>query len=149
CLIVQAVGGAMAALEVNKGKSVSGGGNIMLVGIAAQMVFIAVYVACAGEFFLRFLANSPVQQVSTVSAQKLGPLADGKMRYMIMGLMFDATCIFIRSVYRTIELSLSDGWAGIIISTQVYFNVLDGGMVTLTICTLNLAHPGSLLKESV
>jgi len=40
---------------------------------------------------------------------------------------------------------LSDGWNGRIISTQVYFNVLDGAMVTLAIYTLNIAHPGLLL----
>ncbi|KIJ21776.1 hypothetical protein PAXINDRAFT_95276 [Paxillus involutus ATCC 200175] len=145
CLIVQAIGGALAAQEVNQWRSASEGGNIMLVGIAAQMVSIAVYVACAGEFFLRFFADSPLRKVSTASAEKLGPLVNGKMKYMIVGLVFETTCIFVRSVYRTIELS--NGWAGIIISTQVYFNVLDGGMVALAIYTLNFAHPGFLIEE--
>ncbi len=56
-------------------------------------------------------------------------------------------------------IELSDGWAGRIISTQLYFSawlrarapvltppdVLDGAMVTLAIYTLNVAHPGVLI----
>jgi hypothetical protein len=29
--------------------------------------------------------------------------------------------------------------------TEVYFNVLDGGMVVVAIWTLNFAHPGRLM----
>jgi hypothetical protein len=47
------------------------------------------------------------------------------------------------SVYRLVELS--GGWDGPVIRTQVYFLVLDGGMVTLAIYTMNIAHPGYLL----
>jgi hypothetical protein len=49
------------------------------------------------------------------------------------------------SVYRVIELA--SGWTGRIIHTQVYFNVLDAGMVVLAIFTLNIAHPGLLLGQ--
>ncbi|KAJ7028653.1 RTA1-like protein [Mycena alexandri] len=51
-----------------------------------------------------------------------------------------------RSVYRIIELS--GGWDGRIIQTEVYFNVLDGGMVVLALFTLNFAHPGLLLRQA-
>lgn len=73
-----------------------------------------------------------------------------------------ASKFIIRSVYRTIELA--NGWAGPIISTERYFGTfctvlageyaysalllidwLDGGMVTIAICTLNFIHPGVYL----
>ncbi|KAH7925180.1 RTA1-domain-containing protein [Leucogyrophana mollusca] len=149
CLVVQAVGGAQAAFAVNKGQNPDNGGNIMLGGIVAQMVSIAVYVACAGEFFLRFFSDSPLRKVdksTSMEKERDGEVVDRKMKFMIMGLLFDTTCIFIRSVYRTIELA--NGFAGPIISTQVYFNVLDGAMVTLAIFTLNFTHPGALLYPS-
>jgi hypothetical protein len=44
-------------------------------------------------------------------------------------------------------LQLANGWNGRIIETQVYFNVLDGGMITLAMYTLNAFHPGYLLRE--
>ncbi|KAJ7228097.1 RTA1-domain-containing protein [Mycena rebaudengoi] len=59
--------------------------------------------------------------------------------------LFSTTVLFIRSIYRTIELG--SGWNGRIIHTEVYFNVLDGGMVVLAIFTMNFAHPGFLLRE--
>ncbi|KAJ7430596.1 hypothetical protein FB451DRAFT_1495825 [Mycena latifolia] len=52
-----------------------------------------------------------------------------------------------RSIYRTIELAT--GWDGRIIHTEVEFNVMDGGMVVLAIfATLNIAHPGLLLRPA-
>ncbi|KAJ6628584.1 hypothetical protein B0H10DRAFT_2184798 [Mycena sp. CBHHK59/15] len=50
------------------------------------------------------------------------------------------------SIYRIIELST--GWNGVVIETEVYFNVLDGGMVVLSIYTINIAHPGLLLGSA-
>ncbi|EGN94128.1 hypothetical protein SERLA73DRAFT_188718 [Serpula lacrymans var. lacrymans S7.3] len=147
CLIVQAVGGASAATAVGKQQSPNNGGNIMLGGIVAQMISITVYVACAGEFFLRYFSDSPLRRVFPVDSPNNagGNVIDPNMKLMIMALIFETTCIFIRSVYRTIELA--NGFTGRIISTQVYFNVLDGAMITLAIFTLNIAHPAVLLKN--
>lgn len=44
------------------------------------------------------------------------------MKVLICALVFNTTCLFIRAVYRVIELS--DGWTGRIIHTQVYFSAL-------------------------
>ncbi|KAK7059930.1 RTA1-like protein [Favolaschia claudopus] len=68
---------------------------------------------------------------------------DAKLRFMIAALGFNTVCLLIRAIYRTIELL--DGFSGPIISTERYFNVLDGGMITLAIFTLNIAHPGVYL----
>jgi hypothetical protein len=51
-----------------------------------------------------------------------------------------------RSVYRIIELT--GGWTGRIFHTEVYFNVLNGGMVTLAIFALDFTHPGVFLRPS-
>lgn len=65
------------------------------------------------------------------------------MRLMSYGLAFSTLCLLIRAIYRTAELG--DGWGGVIIHTQVYFNVLDGAMIVLSMYTLNFLHPGHLL----
>ncbi|KAJ7242051.1 hypothetical protein C8J57DRAFT_1526451 [Mycena rebaudengoi] len=64
---------------------------------------------------------------------------------MVFALLFSTTGLFIRSIYRTIELQ--DGWEGRIIHTELYFNVLDGGMIVLAIFTMNFVHPGLFLRE--
>ncbi|KDQ63571.1 hypothetical protein JAAARDRAFT_29591 [Jaapia argillacea MUCL 33604] len=157
-LIVQAIGGASASEAARQFKNAATGGHIMLGGIVFQMAAITVYVACAAEFFWCFYHDKPVRDTGTTvtspvyvnevesgSQNKLSRAMaiDKNTRLMILGLAFSTVTIFIRSVYRTVELT--DGWNGRIISTQVYFNVLDGGMITLAIYTLNLFHPGRLL----
>ncbi|KAF7362851.1 RTA1 like protein [Mycena venus] len=136
-LVVQAVGGGMAAMAVNQRHNPAKGGNVMLGGIVFQMVTITVYVFCAGEFLVRYLKNRPLG--SAASVPSVTPPLSRKMKTLICALVFNTTCLFIRAVYRVIELS--DGWTGRIIHTQVYFNVLDGAMITLAILTLNVAHP--------
>ncbi|KAJ7838644.1 RTA1-like protein [Mycena olivaceomarginata] len=69
-----------------------------------------------------------------------------RLKTMLGALAFSTTVLVIRSIYRLIELS--GGWTGRIIRTEVYFNVLDGGMVTLAIFTLNFVHPGIFLRPS-
>ncbi|KIM85171.1 hypothetical protein PILCRDRAFT_817160 [Piloderma croceum F 1598] len=144
-LVVQAVGGATASTAVSNNDDPANGGHIMLGGIGFQMVSITVYVICAIEFFVRFWKNKPVRGDDTSHKTEEGWTArmDIQMKIMIIGVTFNTTCLFIRAVYRTIELA--DGWTGRIISTQLYFNVLDGAMITLAIYTLNFVHPGVFL----
>ncbi|KAH7912843.1 RTA1 like protein-domain-containing protein [Hygrophoropsis aurantiaca] len=147
-LTIQGVGGAVAAMAAGNGNDPTTGGTIMLIGIVIQMVAISAFVMCAGEFLYRYATNQPLHKAeddfekhSSVSDYVRG--MDPRMKIMLYAMTFTTTCLFIRAVYRTVELT--DGWNGRIISTQVYFNVLDGGMVTLAIYTLNIFHPGFLI----
>ncbi|TDL17127.1 RTA1-domain-containing protein [Rickenella mellea] len=153
-LVVQAVGGAWASVAVDPRP----GGRVMLYGIIFQLVALIAYNALGAEFFWRFyfdrptrsrLNSLPPSQASSTSdispKQDINRLSK-RMQVLICGIVFSNTCIFIRGVYRTIELS--DGWNGRIISTQVYFNVLDGAMILLATATLNILHPGYLMPPA-
>ncbi|KAJ8582766.1 RTA1 like protein, partial [Rhizopogon salebrosus TDB-379] len=144
CLVVQALGGATAAHSVSQKTTASmkQGGNIMLGGIAAQLFAIVVYVALAVECFLRFRHNAPFRHIDTL--EKSQRYVSKNLKVMLFGIGFCTLCIFIRSVYRTIELA--NGWSGPIISTERYFDWLDGCMVTLAIYALNFIHPGVWLN---
>ncbi|KAJ7268611.1 RTA1-domain-containing protein [Mycena rebaudengoi] len=139
-LVVQGVGGGMASSAEDLAGA-NRGANVMLAGIIFQLVAIIVYSALAGDYFRRYLTDSPAR---TSVASTRGALTP-RLKIMIGALLFSTTVLFIRSIYRTIELQ--DGWTGRIIHTEVYFNVLDGGMVVLAIFTMNFAHPGFLLRE--
>lgn len=141
-LVIQAVGGAKASIAVHKGTSPDVGGNIMLGGIAFQMAAITIYIILASEFVIRFLCDKPVRSDAGPGTHYF----DSRTRLMIFGLGLSAVLLFIRSVYRMIELA--DGWVGRIITTQVYFNVLDGGMIVLAMFTLNFFHPAVLLVDN-
>ncbi|KAF5375760.1 hypothetical protein D9757_009003 [Collybiopsis confluens] len=165
-LIVQAVGGGIAATAAGQGTDPTLGGHVMLGGIVFQMATITIYVFCALEFFIRYIKDTPLKSSRKGSVEakpqtsisgdstdtvrpeiaehsKRGSVMSKKLQIMTFALLFSTLCLFIRAVYRTIELS--DGWSGRIISTQVYFNVLDGTMIVLAIYTLNLVHPDLFL----
>jgi len=137
----------MAASAASSGQDPTPGGNVMLGGTVFQMVSITAYVMCAGEFFYRWFSDRLFHKEAPASkADVMRRDMDQYMKTMIVALIFNTTCLFIRSVYRTLELA--NGWTGTIITTQWYFNVFDGGMITLAIYTLNFAHPGFLLSSA-
>ncbi|KAJ7122212.1 RTA1 like protein-domain-containing protein [Mycena epipterygia] len=144
-LVVQGIGGGMAAGAVNRRMNPAKGGHVMLGGIVFQTLTITAYVICAGEFLLRYLKNRPIASRAAASPPPSKvPRLTPRMKLLVGALVFNTTCLFIRAVYRVIELS--DGWTGRIIHTQVYFNVLDGAMITLAMFTLNFVHPGAMLE---
>jgi len=118
----------------------------MLGGIVSQMFFITVYVLFAAEFLWRYFNDRPIRS----DADQLGDLRvvmDSQLKTMIVALCFNTFCLYVRAVYRVIELA--DGWNGTVIATQNYFNVFDGAMVVLAIYTLNFFHPGRLLNAPI
>ncbi|KAJ6599405.1 RTA1 like protein-domain-containing protein [Mycena sp. CBHHK59/15] len=136
-LVVQGAGGGIASTA----SDLSGtklGSNIMLAGIVFQFATIIIYCCLAAEFLSRYRNNLPLK--STPSGRGM---VDSKVQTMIGALAFSTLVLFIRSIYRIIELA--SGWNGRVFRTEVYFNVLDGGMVVLAIFTINIAHPGRLL----
>lgn len=143
-------------------------------GIVFQLAAITIYVALASEFLWHCFMERPVGRHSAASDDFASdeketaeqPAAEPhvltrRLRLMIFGLSFSTLCIFVRSVYRAIELA--NGWTGRIITIQVYFSefsavfarafkvltlstdVLDGAMIVLAMYTLNVFHPGLLL----
>ncbi|KAJ7082297.1 RTA1-like protein [Mycena epipterygia] len=147
-LVVQGFGGGLAASS-HKTATVDLGGHVMLGGIVFQFVAICAYTACGVDFLRNYAASAPVRSppssLESKSELERG-LLDDRLKLMIAALGFSTLVLFIRSIYRIIELA--DGWTGRIITTEVYFNVLDGGMVTLAIFTMNIAHPGILLGSA-
>jgi hypothetical protein len=110
--------------------------------IIVQMAAICLYTLCAAEFLARYHFNKPVRRSRTAVTEKDGekdgqeiPVTettrrrkmDARVKLMLLGLVLSTLFIFIRSIYRTIELL--DGWTGRIITTEVYF-----------VCVLHLLH---------
>ncbi|KAF8899506.1 RTA1-like protein [Gymnopilus junonius] len=145
-LVVQGLGGGIAA-SASDLQGANNGAHIMLGGIVFQLVVIVLYSILAAEYFFRYHHDSPIGYRTANAA----PAENGdrrgvftfKLKAMSCALVFSTTVLFIRAVYRTIELA--DGWKGRIISNQLYFNVLDGAMVILAMYTMNFINPGIFL----
>ncbi|CAL00643.1 sphingoid long-chain base transporter RSB1 [Aspergillus awamori] len=134
-LVVQAVGGGMASMEVNKvNGDTAPGTHTMVAGIVFQLASITVFVFLAADFVRRTLRMRILQTMTGTIIPLLGAM------------IFSVLCIYIRSIYRTIELS--QGWSGYLITHERYFIVLDGIMMVLAVGVFNIFHPGWLLPKN-
>ncbi|RPD77189.1 RTA1-domain-containing protein [Lentinus tigrinus ALCF2SS1-7] len=144
-LIMQALGGAKASIAVKKGTNPQPGGHIMLAGVSFQLASLFVYVVLASEFLLRYAYDHPFKRTVKSPGMRHRSM-DLKTKLMLFALGLEAIFLFIRSIYRVAELA--DGWGGVVITTQTYFNVFDGAMIVLAMYTLNFLHPAILLGNA-
>lgn len=134
-LIIQAAGGGIASSESNKGKDTTPGTHIMIGGIIIQLVSVIVFIFFAINFLLR--------------VHRLGYgniIMRSYLKHLVGAMWVSIIAVFIRSIYRVIELS--QGWTGYVITHEVYFIVLDGVMMVIAVGIFNIFHPGWLLIPS-
>ncbi|KAI5887194.1 RTA1-domain-containing protein [Schizophyllum commune H4-8] len=140
-LIVQGVGGGIAASATDH-ENADLGGNIMLGGIAFQIVVITFFTASSAEFLWRYWSNKPISSTMSTKIPNRSTLPT-KLQLALYLVVASTTLLFIRAIYRTIELS--DGWGGEIIKTEIWFNIFDAAMVVVAMYLENVLHPGWLL----
>ncbi|KAJ5174544.1 uncharacterized protein N7482_000421 [Penicillium canariense] len=134
-LVVQAIGGGMASMEANKvNGDTATGTNIMVAGIIFQLVSITIFVFCAADFVRRTMRHQLLQSLT------------GSVVPLLGAMIFSVLCIYVRSIYRTIELL--QGWSGFLITHENYFIALDGAMMVAAVVVFNVIHPGWLLPKS-
>ncbi|KAG8903866.1 hypothetical protein FRB99_002635 [Tulasnella sp. 403] len=163
-LVVQSIGGAKAS-AADTLEAANKGAKTMVVGIIMQMVAITIYVVIQLEFVIRVVKNKPVRRVQrdeieTATPEEKGKAVTGaeggedielparpgisrKTWLMLLGLVLSTVLIYVRSIYRTIELL--DGWHGPIITKEKLFDLLDGMPIVLAMVSLNIFHPGRLI----
>ncbi|OJJ61126.1 hypothetical protein ASPSYDRAFT_147004 [Aspergillus sydowii CBS 593.65] len=131
-LVIQAIGGGMASVAAaQENGNTTPGTNIMVAGIIFQMASITVFVLCGADFVRRTIRKNLLQSLKGTVVPLLGAM------------IFSVICIYVRSIYRTIELL--QGWSGYLITTERYFIALDGAMMVLAVAIFNFVHPGWFL----
>jgi len=134
-LVVQAIGGGMASQgQIQKDQELADKGTrVMVGGICWQMLAMAVFALLALVFVIKV----------RIAKVKLS----GKLNWFAAGMILVTVCIFIRCIYRTIELL--EGWSGYIITHEVFFIGLE--LIPMAICVwaFNLFHPGAYLPDAV
>lgn len=129
-LVIQAIGGGMASAASNKPDgNTTPGTNVMVGGIIFQLVSMSFFVG----FFLEFLRRSRKFRFTL------------KLKLMVGATTLSVALIFLRSIYRTIELL--QGWHGYLITHERFFVGLDGVPMVLCVVVFNVLHPGWLLNE--
>lgn len=125
----------MASAEADKiNGNTDPGTYTMVAGIVFQLFSITVFVLCAADFVRRTLTKRLLQKV------------EGSIVPLFAAMIFSVLCVYVRSIYRTIELA--QGWDGYLITTQRYFIALDGAMMVAAVAVFNVFHPGWLLPKA-
>ncbi|KAJ3526008.1 hypothetical protein NMY22_g10341 [Coprinellus aureogranulatus] len=147
-LLIQGGGGGIASSAATGTGDPTLGSNIMLGGIIFQTAVIIIFALCCLEYFVRYFRRRPIRNIgyyeSSTTDTDRGEFTK-PLKIMVSALAFITLILFIRAVYRTIELA--DGWTGRIISTESYFLVLDALMIVMAMFTLNFIHPWEFLYK--
>jgi hypothetical protein len=106
----------------------------MVAGIVFQLFSITIFVICAADFVRRCIRLRLLQNLT------------GSAIPLFAATILSVVCIYIRSIYRTIELS--QGWSGYLITHESYFIALDGAMMIVAVAVFNVLHPGWLLPQN-
>jgi len=101
-LVIQAVGGALASIASGQTNgNTKPGTNIMVAGIVFQLVSMTLFVGFLADFAGRAIGK--------------GVLGRGPM-LSLGGVLGSVALIFVRSIYRTVELA--QGWSGYLITHE-------------------------------
>lgn len=134
-LVLQGTGGGIAA-TANTHNGSNAGRYIMIAGLAWQVLSLAVYFTLWAEFVFRVRKASE----SFKNGRFMQLRESKKLKLFSYALALATLLIFVRSVYRVVELQ--GGFAGTVASNQVAFMILEGPMIILAVLALTILHPG-------
>lgn len=134
-LVIQAIGGGMAATSMNDQQRQDIGDNLMMAGIAFQVVTLFFFGAAALWYIIRrYRAHTPL------SSEAAGFLRNRKFRLFAWGVAAAYVAIMIRCIYRIVEMA--GGWSNPIMQNEPSFIALDG---RYEISPLPLSSPMNIL----
>lgn len=120
-LALQAAGGGIAANSPpDDGKQLNLGNNVMMAGISFQVVTLTAFVALALLYLIRRLKSTAFSPLPAETDE----IWKGKaFRFFSLGLIVGFVAIYIRCVYRIIEMK--GGWRNPIMRDEVAFFILE------------------------
>ena len=172
-LILQGAGGGVAATADSDKAMSDMGVNIMIAGLACQLVSLLVFIGLCCDFAWRLhkgivgskvrVASAEYTPVSGLSkrptwmqrSQEIGgnnamtidytAIRSSRMFKGFLGALAAATIlILIRSAYRLAELQ--EGFNGKLANNEVLFMILEGPMIILACAGITAFHPGLAMR---
>lgn len=132
-LVVQAAGGAMASTADTDADQTLGT-HIMVAGIAFQLGTMTLFGLMVGDFIRR------------ISSRQLGLRENvtPRLKMILSAILVSFLMIYIRSIYRTIELA--QGWDGYLITHEGYFIGLDAAIMVVAVAVFIPLDPAVLMR---
>lgn len=143
CLIVQAIGGGIAAAAKRDNKALLDGGNrAIIAGIVLQVVVLMAFGAMGTDYYIRLRKYLRSPEASPAA---LALWNDRKFRLFIQGVTGAFATILIRCIYRIAEMA--GGWGNHIMQDEISFSILDSTLVLVATFLLTILHPGLLFPQ--
>lgn len=144
-IVLQAVGGGMAAAggTTNK-KLIDAGNNLIVAGIAFQVVTMAVCGIFVVVYIWRYRkARSTSTELNEKSSYELdkeqGDVSLGKIKLFGWMIVLAYVTVLIRCIYRLPEMA--GGWGKALMRNETEFLILDGMMLAIACIVLTAFHP--------
>ncbi|KNG87240.1 RTA1 domain protein [Aspergillus nomiae NRRL 13137] len=132
-IVIQGVGGGIASADSKKiDGNLDNGSHIMLAGVVFQLFSMAIFMICACDVFYRVYCHDL-------------PVPSGSANLWLGVLVSTTTCIFIRCIYRTVELGQGPG--GYLLLHESYLISFDAVMMVLLVAIFAIFHPGWLISK--
>ncbi|RVX75599.1 hypothetical protein B0A52_00952 [Exophiala mesophila] len=135
-LVLQGAGGGIASTADEEAMRDVGDGLIMA-GIAWQVAALSMFAIAAGVYVLRRRRAIPREPLSE---EAVATLNDTKFRLFIAGVFTAWFTIYIRCVYRIVEMA--GGWGNSVMRHESSFIVLEGVMIVIAAGCQTILHPG-------
>ena len=141
-LVLQGVGGGLAATAEDNLNQLNTGDHLMMAGIAMQVVTLVVFGAMITDFLVRrFVLSGSKIRLSRDAQETAGQM---KFKVFTVCLVITYFCVLIRCIYRIAEMS--GGWQNSIMQNQALFIGLDSVLVSVATVLQTAAHPGICFK---
>ncbi|KAN0110756.1 RTA1 like domain containing protein [Hyaloscypha variabilis] len=128
-------GGIGASAPLTNKPMINLGTHILVAGLSLQVASLFVFCVCCLEFLYR------VQfQKAPPNPKYVNHYSSPRFKLFLITLGIATACLFIRTVFRSVELS--GCFTGKLANSQVQFMILDGVMVLVVCISLTVMHSG-------
>jgi hypothetical protein len=149
-IVLQAIGGGMAATALQDDQSTDSGTHVMVAGLAVQVASMSLFIGLCVDFFLRvrkFQKQADPSSRGNVFEEKYAHILENRLFMPFLYAIGICTIlIYIRCIYRLIELA--EGWDGYLILHERYFLVLEALFVFLAAFVMTVMHPGFIFGRT-
>ncbi|KAI2467176.1 RTA1-domain-containing protein [Annulohypoxylon bovei var. microspora] len=149
CLILQAIGGSLAASAgYTHPELLVSGDRVIIAGIALQCVVLGGFGAMVVDYYLRVkrwvasVEGAGAGELAEGDGQALATWNDGKFRMFVYAVAGAYAGILIRCIYRIAEMA--GGWGNPIMQDEPSFVVLEGFCIVIPVILLTAFPPGFL-----
>ncbi len=146
CLVIQAIGGGIAAAANRENyKLLQHGNRTIMAGIVLQVVVLGFFGTLAGDYFLRVARRFKSPDAGSVDAAGAVLWGDRRFRTFAWAMVAAYAALLIRCIYRIAEMA--GGWGNHIMQDEPSFVVLESFMVLIACGILAGFAPGVLFPQ--